>query len=219
MDEALEIPVDSQDPKAEPNAEKPAEVLDPIIDSSLVAEPKKRRKKSVENSALPEDNHCPACTKGRNLNEGKHILNTIEHPLPVVPPVQDKIAKRQPRVMPKELKSAASFAEKMLPKKITEKAKAVAEVAKLESEIQELVRVIQALGGQLPVGMPVASNQVPYDLSRMAADNSYMQMPQPARMPQMPPVPMAMGGAIDGAEFTQNESEDQFLAGDGGKWL
>ena len=136
----------------------------------------------------PQEKHCPACLAGESLEEGEgtHILATVEHPvtLPVAfqdaeasvvvpepPPAHQKPAKRVSKPMPKELKTASSYAEKRLPQAIKEKADLLVEVARREAEIQELTRVIQALGGQAPVGIPSGP---------MA---SYPPAPQPYALP------------------------------------
>jgi hypothetical protein len=111
----------------------------------------------------PEEKHCPACLAGESLEEGEgtHILATIEHPvtLPAAfqdaeaavvvpePPAPPKATKRQAKPMPKEFKTASSYAEKRLPVAIKEKSEHVGAVARLDVEINDLVRVIKALGG------------------------------------------------------------------------
>jgi hypothetical protein len=140
---------------------------------------------AVEVAKSPESGpkHCPACIAGESLEEGEgtHILATVEHPVTLPAAFQDeetsvalppeKPQKKTAKPMPKELRSASSYAEKRLPKAIKEKADLVVELARKEAEIQELVRVIQALGGHSPVGMPAAP----------AANGTYRppQMPQP----------------------------------------
>jgi hypothetical protein len=119
----------------------------------------------------PEEKHCPACLAGESLEEGEgeHILGTVEHPVtlpaafadaettvavPEPPTTPPKHPKRQAKPMPAELKKASSYAERRLPKAVQEKADLIVELAKRETEIQELVRVLQALGGQVPAGIP-----------------------------------------------------------------
>ena len=142
----------------------------------------------------PEEKHCPACLAGESLEEGEgtHILGTVEHPVtlpaafadaettvavPEPPPASPKHPKRQAKPMPAELKKASSYAEKRLPKAIQEKADLSVELAKRETEIQELVRVLQALGGQVPVGVPPV--RMPYQ----------PQLPPPYPEYQNPTVP------------------------------
>jgi hypothetical protein len=139
----------------------------------------------------PEEKHCPACLAGESLEEGEgtHILATVEHPIQLPAAFQDadasvvvaeppaapqKPSKRQTKPMPKELKTASSYAEKRLPQAIKEKADLLVEVARREAEIQELTRVIQALGGQAPVGIP--------------SNGSGQSYPNPAHQPQLPPM-------------------------------
>ena len=142
----------------------------------------------------PEEKHCPACLAGESLEEGEgtHILGTVEHPVTLpaafadaettvavseTHPAPPKHPKRQAKPMPAELKKASSYAEKRLPKAIQEKADLAVELAKRETEIQELVRVLQALGGQVPVGVPPV--RMPYQ----------SQLPPPYPEYQNPTVP------------------------------
>ena len=110
----------------------------------------------------PKENHCPACVAGEPLGKGVHIAGSAEHPFPTKPtqiidappvfvevPPQQKPTRRQPRPMPKEFKSASSYAERRLPLAIKEKSEHVGAVAKLDAEINDLVRVINALGGKV----------------------------------------------------------------------
>ncbi len=112
----------------------------------------------------PKEKRCPACVAGQSLEEGEgtHILATVEHPvaipaafadaeavisIPQPQPAPQKPPKRQSKPMPKEFKSASSYAEKRLPQAIKEKSDHVGAVARLDAEINDLVRVIKALGG------------------------------------------------------------------------
>jgi hypothetical protein len=112
----------------------------------------------------PQENHCPACLNGQSLEngEGTHILATVEHPVAVPAVIQDaeaivaspapptppvKPSKRQAKPKPKAFKDASSYAEKRLPQAIKEKSDHVGAVARLDAEINDLVRVIKALGG------------------------------------------------------------------------
>ena len=140
--------------------------------------------------AESEEKHCPACMEGQSLEEGEgtHILATVEHPVTLPAAFADAEAsvaiveppkpKQKSRSMPKELRSASSYAERRLPKAIQEKADLIVELQRKEAEIQELTRVIQALRGQTPVGIQNGyqpNNGVPY-------------MPQIAPQPQLPPL-------------------------------
>ena len=170
-----------------------------------------------ESEPLPHEKHCPACLAGQSLEEGEgtHVLDTVEHPvvLPAAfqdadasvvvaaPPAAPQKSKRQSKPMPKELKTASSYAEKRLPQAIKEKADLLVEVARREAEIQELTRVIQALGGQAPVGIPAnGSYQNPaYQpqpiAPQMAPTYPEYAQPQPQMPVVTPPQPMRMGGA------------------------
>lgn len=205
-----ESPIEEQSPDGDGHAETPEGSPIVPIEAKIL---KRRRRKKAEMPVEVKDNHCPACVAGQSMDTGRHILNTEEHPLAPPPPAPEKV-KHQPRAMHKELRGASSFAEKMLPKKIAEKAKAVAEVARLEAEIQELVRVLQALGGQMPVGMrdypmvPVAPQ--PYTMGAIMSDAPLY--PQQANIATMPPVSRAGGGALDASLAPAEElNDDAFL--------
>ena len=73
-----------------------------------------------------------------------------------IPP--QKPTKRITKPMPQEFKKASSYAEKRLPEAIKEKSKHVGAVASLDAEINDLVRVIKALGGTVD---PQAAGQQP----------------------------------------------------------
>jgi hypothetical protein len=151
-----------------------------------------------ESEAEISPKHCPACLNGESLEEGEgtHILATVEHPVtlpagfeeaeatvvvPVAPTLPQKPTKHKAKPMPKELRTASSYAEKRLPQAIKEKADLLVEVARREAEIQELTRVIQALGGQSPVGIPNGSYQNP-------AYNPNTAPYTPPTAPQLPPM-------------------------------
>jgi hypothetical protein len=169
----------------------------------------------------PGIKHCPACLAGECLEEGEgtHILATVEHPVEIPVAFRDaedsvsvsapsvvpqKTPKRITKQMPKELKTASSYAEKRLPQAIKEKADLLVEVAKREAEIQELTRVIQALGGHNPVGVPTASNPIypipqyqppAYTPPQLPAPYPEYQQPAPVMPVVTPPKPMKAGGA------------------------
>ena len=141
------------------------------------------------NEAEEGSKHCPACLNGESLeeSEGTHILATVEHPVVLPAAFQDADAsvalpeapappptkpKRQSKPMPKEFKTASSYAERRLPVAIKEKADHVGAVARLDAEINDLVRVIKALGGTVEQQPNTAYNP-PY---------------QPPQLPQLPPV-------------------------------
>ena len=177
----------------------------------------------VHESPEDKEKHCPACLEGKSLEEGEgtHILATVEHPvsLPaafddakdvVASPAPPQKAKRQSKPMPKEFKTASSYAEKRLPVAIKEKSDHVGAVARLDAEINDLVRVIKALGGTVdpqavqPQGyqtyQPVSyAPQVP----NLPAPYPEYQPPIPGQLPMnaTPPTtvtvprPMKMGGA------------------------
>jgi hypothetical protein len=190
-----------------------------VLPEAVSPAPKKQRKKRVPKEPLVADNHCPACKMGQSLEkgEGTHVLKTIEHPYDPAPPAPEKPAKRVSRPMAKELKAAGSFAEKMLPKKITEKAKLIGDLARVEAEIQEYVRVIQALGGQLPVGMnPVGQAQAsnppvfnpnqglnyPMPDAQQTPQVAQAIDPDNLRLGQLPDILRAQGGAVNNSELT-----------------
>jgi hypothetical protein len=126
----------------------------------------------------PEEKHCPSCLAGESLEEGEgeHILGTVEHPVTIPAAFADaettvavpepsttppKHPKRQAKPMPKEFKGASSYAEKRVIQANKERSVYVGEIAKskakieeLDAEINGLVPIIKALGGQLPVGVP-----------------------------------------------------------------
>ena len=149
---------------------------------------------SVSEQTEQKDNHCPACMAGQSLEEGEgtHILATIEHPVVIPDAFQDaessvvsptpKPVKARSRPMPKELRTASSYAEKRLPKAVQEKADLIVELQRREAEIQELTRVIQALKGQAPVGIPNGS----YQANSAAYVPTYPQQAPP--QPQLPPM-------------------------------
>lgn len=192
-----------------------ADKADPSSDSWEVPDP------PVNESTPNPDNgekHCPACLAGESLEEGEgtHILATVEHPvtlpaafqdaeatviLPAPPAPPQKPPKRQSKPMPKELKTASSYAEKRLPQAIKEKADLLVEVARREAEIQELTRVIQALGGQSPVGIPSGPTypnpayQTPQQPYQLPAPYPEYNQPAPVVPVVTPMKPMKAGGA------------------------
>lgn len=207
---ALLSPIGEQSPDGDGFSETPE--AEPVVPVEATVIKRRRRRKKVEVPVTPQEKHCPACLNGESLEEGEgtHVLLTVEHPYEppeifkdadasvVSPP--PKPVKIHARPMAKELRGAASFAEKMLPKKIAEEAKLIGELARCRAEIQSYIRVIQALKGQAPVGMPNGSYQPPYapqlppqpQLPPMYAE---YQQPAPV-MPVIAPVkPMQAGGA------------------------
>jgi hypothetical protein len=169
-------------------------------------------------SPIPEalegtEKHCPACLAGQSLEEGEgtHILATVEHPvtLPAAfadaetvlsvpePPAAPQKPKRQAKPMPKEFKSASSYAEKRLPQAIKEKSDHVGAVARLDAEINDLVRVIKALGGNVEVAQPA---YIP-PAAPLHSDPRYTPQPYPVIQGATPieipnaPKPMRVGGA------------------------
>jgi hypothetical protein len=172
---------------------------------------------TVVEASQSEEKHCPACLAGESLEEGEgtHILATVEHPvvLPaafqdaetsVVVPQPSAKPKPVPKRLPKELRNASSYAEKRLPKAIQEKIDLQFELQKREAEIQELTRVIQALSGHVPVGVPSSapmpnpsymSNQVPF-MPQVNPQPTQAIQPPSNGMPVISPVkPMRAGGA------------------------
>lgn len=195
---------------------------EPVVPVEAAIIKRRRRRKKVEVPEEPKEKHCPACLNGESLEEGEgtHILATVEHPVVLPAAFQEaeasvvappKPVKTHVRPMAKELRVASSFAEKSLPKKIAEKAKLLGELARCEAEIQEYVRVIQALKGQAPVGMPNGSYNPPYappappppQLPPMYAE---YQKPAPVMPVVTPPQPMRAGGA-GALDFTFLASE------------
>ena len=173
----------------------------------------------IESSPDPsEPKHCPACVAGQSLEEGEgtHILATVEHPvtLPAAfadaetvvavpePPAVPQKPKRTAKPMPKEFKSASSYAEKRLPQAIKEKSDHVGAVARLDAEINDLVRVIKALGGTVDTQVP----QQGYPAAPLHSDPRYTPQPyqpviQGATQVDIPSVPKRMiaggAGALD----------------------
>ncbi len=170
----------------------------------------------------PKEKHCQACLDGQSLEEGEgtHILGTAEHPITlpatfddgkmqdvsVAPPqVPQKPAKAKSKAVPKEFRTASSYAEKRLPQAIKEKAEHVAKVAQLDAEINDLVRVIKALGGTVEgQGQQTAQQYQPYPLPapypeyQQPAQSFQTLAPQPPQgiAPQVQmPKPMRAGGA------------------------
>ena len=205
----------------------------------------------------PKEFHCPSCIGGNPLEHGLHIAGTIEHPFTPVPaqivdsppvfveaapaPIQ-KPVKRQPRPMPKEFKTASSYAERRLPLAIKEKSEHVGAVAKLDAEINDLVRVIKALGGtvdaqaQQPMyqqqtyypstpQMPyqAAQGQLPVDPGIDPALFQANMGPVPGLNPDTPKVPVipntSLGGAMDLDYVPRDEDEHNKLPNMGGGWV
>ena len=88
------------------------------------------------------------------LQRSKRIRLLFHRPY-LLPPLQ-KPAKRQAKPMPREFKTASSYAEKRLLQAVKEKADHVGEIEKhtnairkLDTEISELVPIIRALGGKI----------------------------------------------------------------------
>ncbi len=201
----------------------------------------------------PKEFHCPSCIGGNPLEQGLHIAGTIEHPFTPVPaqivdsppvfvepapaPLQ-KPVKRQPRPMPKEFKTASSYAERRLPLAIKEKSEHVGAVAKLDAEINDLVRVIKALGGTVDAQaqQPMYQQQTYYPSTpQMPYQAAQGQLPvdpgiDPALfqanmgpVPGMPKVPIipntALGGATDLDYVPRDEDEHNKLPNMGGGWV
>jgi len=187
-------------------------------------------------------NHCPACAMGQSLEkgEGTHLLATVEHPayslpvesqsaedtvvIPEPPAPPAKPSKRQAKPMPKEFKTASSYAEKRLLQAVKEKADHVGEIEKhtncirkLDTEISELVPIIKALGGKIDV--QAGPQQQPYPnpsyqhsfppIPSVLEDNTpsidpalYRANagPMPATSSQIPPPELIPGVAIAGTE-------------------
>ena len=172
---------------------------------------------TTELAPLPDvsdEKHCPACLAGQSLEEGEgtHILATIEHPvtLPAAfadaetvlsvpePPAAPQKPKRQAKPMPKEFKSASSYAEKRLPQAIKEKSDHVGAVARLDAEINDLVRVIKALGGNVEVAQPAyIPPAAPLHSDPRYTPQPYQPVIQGATPIEIPsaPKPMRVGGA------------------------
>lgn len=209
----------------------------------------------------PKDNHCHACSSGQNIEkgEGTHVLGTLKHPfhstltqIVDTPPVLvdptpvplPKPPKRQPKPMPKEFKGASQYAEKRLPQAIKEKSEHVGAVAKLDAEINDLVRVIKALGGHVdpqfnqPIyaaqnpyqpnfsqGYPSAPSAVMTPQNDPGIDPALFQAnmgPTPANapMPQVPIIPnTSLGGAMDLDYQPREEEENNKLPSMGGGWV
>jgi hypothetical protein len=160
---------------------------------------------------LEHPKHCPACAMGQILEkgEGTHVLLTVEHPVDPGPAVEGKgteadvsvtaapappakPTKRQSKPMPKEFKTASSYAEKRLPQAIKEKSDHVGAVARLDAEINDLVRVIKALGGTVD---PQAGQQ---------------NYPNPSYRPPYQPNPFDSerdGPSIDPALYSANRGQ------------
>lgn len=169
-----------------------------------------------------QENHCPACLNGQSLEkgEGTHIIATVEHPvtlpmagkdtetdvpIPAAPAPPTKQAKRQAKPMPKEFKTASSFAEKRLLQFIKEKADHIGEIEKhsnaikkCDAEISELVPIIRALGGKIDM--------------QAGQQQSYQN---PAYRPPYQPNPFDSerdGPSIDPALYTANRGPVSAMA-------
>ena len=169
---------------------------------------------TVDLTPAPDPNepkHCPACMNGESLEEGEgtHILATVEHPVVLPAAFQDADAsvavvqapappptkpKRQSKPMPKEFKTASSYAERRLPVAIKEKADHVGAVARLDAEINDLVRVIKALGGTVEQTPNTAYNP-PYTPPQLPPVYPEYAQPQSVLPIVTPPKPMHAGGA------------------------
>lgn len=190
------------------------EVVEPLEFPTVELEPapaepsqKRRRPRTKKTNEAPpvDDGHCPACKMGQDLakGEGTHVLNTVEHPVQS-PSVAEKAVKVRTAPMPKAFKSASYFAEKQLPKLLKDKVRAELEVMRLEKEIQECIRVIQALGGQMPVGMPAAPApqfNSPITMHAIMSD-------APLNIATMPPISRAGGGAMEASLAAPVEDDE-----------
>jgi hypothetical protein len=188
-----------------------------------------------ESESDKEPKHCPACLAGQSLEEGEgtHILATVEHPVtlpvefengessvvasvdPTPPVITPKPSKRPSKPVPKEFKSAGTYAEKRVIQANKERSVHVGEISKHQSKIEELdaeinglLPIIQALGGQLPVGMPSAAVQTyqprlnqltDYDNSSESALYQANNSPIPHLTPIIQPSEMIPGGVGGGA--------------------
>ena len=191
-------------PNAEPFADLPVQESHPI-------------------PSEPQEYHCPACTMGQSLEkgEGTHILATVEHPVtlpaesqdteatvsvPTLPVAPTKPPKRQAKPMPKEFKTASSYAEKRLLQAVKEKADHVGEIEKhtnairkLDTEIGELVPIIRALGGKVDAQ---AGPQLSYPTPSYAPPH-----------PVMPDDPYPNLPAIDPALYNANRGPIPAMSG------
>lgn len=178
---------------------------------------------------------CPACLAGQSLEkgEGTHVIGTSEHPIhptptpsepppifippPTIQTLPDKAqkaSKRQAKPIPKEFKSASSYAERRLPQAIKEKSDHVGSVARLDAEINDLVRVIRALGGNVDP-QAVQPQNYPNPVYNPNAGAPYMpQFPQPTIPDAMHEAPgidpalyQANSGPVPRANFGGQQAE------------
>jgi len=160
------------------------------------------------------------------------VAPPVEAPAPQLAPVPQKKQKRSPQ--PKEFSSALKEAEKRLGKAINERAEAMAKLAFLQSEIPNLMGIIQALKGSGNYVAPAA-----YGFSEGAQGYKgpmppFQLPPNPVAVAQAaqpaPPVSRAHGNAIQlgpdalgTLEGPEDDDEDRFLRDGGvatqGKWV
>lgn len=142
------------------------------------------------------------------------VEQAIPPSIPNAPKPEKRSTKRKAR-LPKEFGAAHSYAEKRLADAIKERAEAMGRVAALNAEIPSLVQIIKALKSTEPpvpsfpnpqayqtVPMPIASGIDP----SLQAGNIITQA-------NIPPTPLAHGGAVDFEGAQQELPEDAFLSG------
>lgn len=128
------------------------------------------------------------------------------------PPPSNPPRRPKSPVIPKEFRSALSYAEKRLAKAMHERTAAMNNTAALNTEIEYLIQNIRALGGTPNVPRQTVSN--PAYSTYMTTQN------QPGPDIQLPPLPVAQGGAVDLGEVMQDNLAlpETGLIG-GGQWV
>lgn len=192
-----------------------------VVDES-VPSPQAAGGHARSENMTPEERKSVASRAAKARWAKKKSAPTPEPPPP--PPVEvAKPVKRKARPMPKAFKGASSYAEKRLAEAIKERAEAMGKVAALNAEIPSLVQIIRALGSS---NVPIPQMTMPVDMGMQTMPVMPIQMPGSEianlRMPQLPHMPMAQGGAISGADFANDPPEDAFLGGNslpGGSWV
>ena len=147
-------------------------------------------------------------------------------PVPAVvltPTTVDQIPEKRPKTrrkarMPKEFGRSLDYAEKRLADAMKERAEAMGRVAALNAEIPSLVQIIKALKSTEQVNFNPQAYQA-VDSSYYLPQISQVQPTIPVPTPMvpnptqvnLPPVPMAHGGAMEFDGGQQELPEDAFL--------
>ena len=171
--------------RAEKEGNKPIESTDPIPSVTLVPEP------------VPQS----------------IVVSSVPTPPPSPEPKPTKAKKRVK--LPKEFGAAHSYAEKRLAEAIRERAEAANKVAVLNAEIPSLVQIIKALKST-EASIPSFFNSQAYLTPPMPIAQGIDPMSQASNLIQqanIPPAPLAQGGAVDFDGAQQELPEDAFLRG------